>query len=299
MTSSFVSLEGHRLAVASGGAPSDPRPPVLLMPGVVMPAAFWVPNLPTALRDGRRWAALSLPAHAPSGVPPDWRPEAVTLDLFARLGDGAADALWPGELYVAGGYSTGGFAALTTAALRPQRVVGVLAVSAFLDGRWGGLLGAMQRLAQGGPLGAAVFHTASLLNQQFAGVFCAMLGAHAARDVDRERYDATLAAIGPGVREHDPAAMRAFFAGVRALDLTPHVEKIRAPTLVVHGEHDVVPLVEAETAAAEIDDARLVVLPETGHLFFAEAWDAFDAAASGWLRTAAAPERPEAVEAGR
>lgn len=285
----LVSVEGHRLAVLTGGAPADPRPPVVLLPGVVMPAAFWVPHLPTALRDGRRWAALSLPAHAPSEVPPDWRPEAVTLGLFARLVDGAADALWPGEPYVAGGYSTGGFAALCTGALRPDRVAGVLAVSAFLDGRWGGLLGAMQRLARGGPLGAAAFHAASLVNQRLSGVFCATLGAHAARDVDRARYTATLDAIGPDVRRHDVAALRVFFAGVRALDLTPHVGQIAAPTLVVHGERDIVPLVEAETTAAEIDGARLVVLPETGHLFFAEAWDAFDAAASGWL-AAAVPE---------
>ncbi|MEM1115466.1 MAG: alpha/beta hydrolase [Bacteroidota bacterium] len=290
MTDPFVSVEGHRLAVVTGGDASDPRPPVLLMPGVVMPAAFWPPNLPTALRDGRRWAALSLPAHAPSAVPADWRPEAVTLDLFARLADGAARDLWGEMPFVVGGYSTGGFAALCTAAARPERVAGVLAVSAFIDGRWGGLLGVLQRLARGGPLGGALFRAATLANQRLSSVFCAVLGAHAARDVDPERYNATLDAIGPDVRRHDADAMRAFFAGVRALDLTPHLGRITAPTLAVHGARDIVPLVEAETVAAEVDGARLVVLPETGHLFFAEAWDAFDAAASGWLDALSVPE---------
>ena len=278
----FVSAAGHELAVLTGGDPDDPRPPVLLVPGVVMPVEFWPPNLPSALRGGRRWASLSLPGHAPSRLPAGTRPDDIGLATFAALLDDAALALWGAVPYVAGGYSTGGFAALCAAAFRPERVAGVLSVSGFLDGRWGGLLGLMQLFAQGGAPGRAAFRGLSALNRTSRSLFRAVLRTHARRAVDPDRFDATFDAIWPGIRSHDLDDQATFFAAVRQLDLRPRVGRVAAPALVVHGERDIVPRREAEQAARETG-GELVILPRTGHLFFAEAWEAFDRAASGWL----------------
>lgn len=282
-SSRFVTVRGHPLAVIEGGEASDPRPPVVLVPGVLLPAEFWPRNRPAALRDGRRWAALSLPGHWPSTMPAGTTPGDLTLEFFAEVVDEGARQLWGEVPYVAGGYSTGGFAALCAGALRPDRVVGVLAVSAFLDGRWGGLLGLQQRLARGGRLGGALFRLAGRAAPASRRIYRVLFRAHARRAVDADRFEATLGDILPAVRRSDLHDLRTFFAAVRGLDLTSRVAQITAPTLVVHGERDLVPLRQAETMARDIAQARLVVLPGTGHLFFAEAWETFDAETSAWL----------------
>jgi pimeloyl-ACP methyl ester carboxylesterase len=65
----------------------------------------------------------------------------------------------------------------------------------------------------------------------------------------------------------------AFFAGAAAilgildtLDLTPELGKITAPTLVIGGEHDrVFPPEHSRAIAEAIPNARLVIIPDTGH----------------------------------
>jgi len=64
-----------------------------------------------------------------------------------------------------------------------------------------------------------------------------------------------------------------FYAGAAAilgllenLDLTSHLGSITAPALVIAGEHDrVFPVEHSRAIAAAIPDARLVIVPETGH----------------------------------
>lgn len=49
--------------------------------------------------------------------------------------------------------------------------------------------------------------------------------------------------------------------------IAPAAEEIAVPTLIVHGEQDlIVPVAAAQSLAARIPDAQLVVLPETGHV---------------------------------
>ena len=64
-----------------------------------------------------------------------------------------------------------------------------------------------------------------------------------------------------------------FFAGAAAilalldsLDLTPHLGNITAPALVIGGEHDrVFPPEHSRAIADAIPNARLVIVPDTGH----------------------------------
>lgn len=65
----------------------------------------------------------------------------------------------------------------------------------------------------------------------------------------------------------------AYYAGAAAivgllesLDLTPELGKIKAPALVIGGEHDrIFPPEHSRAIAALIPNARLVILPDTGH----------------------------------
>ena len=67
-------------------------------------------------------------------------------------------------------------------------------------------------------------------------------------------------------------------------DSTPMLSTIQIPTLIIHGADDeLVPLSEAQAMQAAIPDARLVVLPNAGHLPNLEQPDAFNAALGEFL----------------
>jgi proline iminopeptidase len=57
-------------------------------------------------------------------------------------------------------------------------------------------------------------------------------------------------------------------------DLLTELANLEAPTLVLHGDHDFVPVSAAEHIAAALPRGRLVVLPACGHFAFLEATDA-------------------------
>jgi proline iminopeptidase len=56
-------------------------------------------------------------------------------------------------------------------------------------------------------------------------------------------------------------------------DLVPKLRALDIPTLVVHGDHDLVPVEVAERLARELPRARLVVLRACGHFAYLEAPD--------------------------
>jgi pimeloyl-ACP methyl ester carboxylesterase len=56
--------------------------------------------------------------------------------------------------------------------------------------------------------------------------------------------------------------------------IRPRLAEIEAPTLVIHGEMDpVFPLDHGRALAAELPNARLLVLPGSGHLVLGPSWD--------------------------
>lgn len=57
-------------------------------------------------------------------------------------------------------------------------------------------------------------------------------------------------------------------------DLLPRIRSLAIPTLVLHGDHDFIPLALARHIADAIPGARLVVVPECGHFSFLEQPDA-------------------------
>ena len=54
-------------------------------------------------------------------------------------------------------------------------------------------------------------------------------------------------------------------------DLFPALRELRVPTLVLHGEHDFIPVELAARIADALPDARLSVLAGCGHFTFLEA----------------------------
>jgi proline iminopeptidase len=72
-------------------------------------------------------------------------------------------------------------------------------------------------------------------------------------------------------------------------DLEPQLRDLRIPTLVLHGEHDLVPVELVRPIAEAIPDARLVVLPGVGHFAFLERPDAVIGEIEPFLRDGPLP----------
>ncbi|MEO6208664.1 MAG: alpha/beta fold hydrolase [Gemmatimonadaceae bacterium] len=134
--------------------------------------------------------------------------------------------------------------------------------------------------------------------------------------------EARAAIAASGLRERDPAAFakRIFELGVagyfanpaRAAELTPFrviarvqesvweslagydltqkLDLVEAPTLVLHGAHDAIPLGSSEMIAEALPHGELVVLDESAHVPYVEGKDAFFAEVRDFLqRTRAQP----------
>ena len=67
-------------------------------------------------------------------------------------------------------------------------------------------------------------------------------------------------------------------------DLTPKLPLIEAPTLVLHGAHDAIPLASSALIADALPRGELVVLDESAHVPYVEGKDAFFAAVRDFLQ---------------
>ncbi len=98
-------------------------------------------------------------------------------------------------------------------------------------------------------------------------------------------HDQQLAIAGP------PHTLSATGAAVAAhlrregFDWRDRYHAIRAPVLLIHGEADALPVAEAEASAALIPNARVVRIPEAGHMPFFEHPEPTFAAALDFLAT--------------
>ena len=65
--------------------------------------------------------------------------------------------------------------------------------------------------------------------------------------------------------ENDKQAYLSSLATVSGWDLEDRLDSITCPTCLISGEHDFFPLALKEAYAKKMPDARLVVIPNSGH----------------------------------
>ena len=56
-------------------------------------------------------------------------------------------------------------------------------------------------------------------------------------------------------------------------DIQDDLKQIKCPTLIVHGDADVIPVYVAEQLSESIDKSKLIILPNVGHYLWIEAPD--------------------------
>jgi len=96
--------------------------------------------------------------------------------------------------------------------------------------------------------------------------------------------DATIASLfTPALTESATGATVAARLRREGYDIAEHVRTIPTPTLVIHGERDLLPLSVAESLAALLPHARLAVVPHAGHMPFWETPEHFFPLVEQWL----------------
>lgn len=170
------------------------------------------------------------------------------------------------------GLSVGGFAALRAALRHPTRVRAlVLADTAASAALWQGrakavVLGPLSRTP------ALRLVVSVVVNQLFG-------------PTARHEQPRLVAEWRQRFLDQDPGSMLAAIRSILARDdVTADLGEIQVPTLVIVGEEDRDPGVPASASlAAHIEGARLVVLPDTGHLTALERPEAFTDLLLGFL----------------
>lgn len=247
-----------RLHVDADGA----GPTLLLAHGFAGSARNFGPQA-RALRD--RWRVLRYDArgHARSDAPDD--PAAYTPDTFTDDLGRVLDT--PG---VVGGLSMGASTALRFALAHPERVRG-LVLAAFPAGARGGGIS-----AQANAFADAIEHD---------GLEAA--GARFAWGPDADRPSARL--IRQGFLEHPPHGLVHTLRGVLARqpsveELAPRLGSLDIPALVIVGDRDAASLGPSRTLSATLPRARLVVVPDAGHVVNLGHPAPFNAALAGFLQ---------------
>lgn len=260
-----------RLHVEDHAPPDPPGEPVLCLTGFAISAAIFEPLLPRYLDAGYRCILYDHRGSGRSAAP--WR-----LTSMAELAWDAVRVLDHVGLESAHvyGVSFGGMVAQELALRFPHRVRGLVLVATTP----GGPASAQPGLRQ---MGAVARGVAGELRSSGHGALAPALFSAGFRAEHPERVAALLPAFG---------AHRAPLHGVAGHwwssvyhDTRARLPRVQAPTLVLHGDDDVMaPLGNARALAARIPDAELAVLSGAGHAAVMEqpqrSFEVFDA----WMR---------------
>lgn len=249
----IVNINGNNLYVFEHGAMSASTPPVVLLHGAVGQYAVWPPQVRRLA--GLHTIAPDLPGHGRSGGAPHSRINDYAADVLAL-----ADALTL-DRFVVAGLSMGGAIAMQIALDAPERVAGLIAVSA---GAWLPVADNLLELLEDDPQAAVKAIASRSFGPQ---------ASHATRQLGRR----LLQGIPPDV-------LAANYRASAAFDVRARLAEIGAPTLVLAGSGDaLLPPSEARSLAEGLPNAEFRLMEGAGHLIPAEFPDETAVVIRGWL----------------
>ncbi|MBI3637623.1 MAG: alpha/beta fold hydrolase [Candidatus Rokubacteria bacterium] len=238
--------------------------PVLLLHGLGSSAGDWERQIPALLT---RYAVLAVDLRGHGRSPRAagaFTVEALADDVARTLGAEGVPAVH------AVGLSLGACVALALALRHPARVRSLTLVNGFA------------RFASAGP-GAALRLAVRLV--LLAAAPMSVVGAHVARGLfPRPEQAADRALAATRLARTPRGVYLAALAALARWDARDRLGDVRCPTLVVVGDRDTtVPRRAAAELVAAIPTARLVVLPDAGHIAVWDAAEAFNRALLAFL----------------
>lgn len=256
-----VHVNGVEIAYARAGS----GPPLVFVHGAASDSRIWGPQL-EALADGFAVIAWDEPgAGRSSDVPPDF-----TLADYADCLAGLLEALELGPAHVAG-LSWGGTVVLELYRRHPELVATLVLADTYAG--WKGSLPEAEVRARVDGLREMLAVGEERFDSALPGLF--------AGDPPAEHVP-LLEATAADVR---PESMRTALLVMADADLCDVLPTIAVPTLLIWGEKDGrSPLHVARQFEEAIPGARLVVIPDAGHVSNLEQPDAFNAAIRDFCR---------------
>jgi len=280
-----VMIDGHKM-VAFGYNESATNTPIILLHGIGLSASFW-PEDGGGLLGSKRWYSLCLPGHYPAAFAEGFRREALTAELVAYLVMCTVHELVGNQPVILIGHSTGGFAALAMAAQYPQQVKAVLSIGGFVQGRWGGPLRLMQEQMRLGTVGEALFRTSWSMVMSSSRIYYYSGGLYAH---NRRAYFAYpdlfshTRRVYADSKQHNVHGLAHYFARMPQTDIQDWLPRISAPTLALTGDQDtIVPPQQAKQIAERVPNAKLVTIPDCGHMVMTEQPKAYQSIVNTWL----------------
>ncbi len=235
-----IDIGGHKI-VAKVFNMDKTGIPVIFMHGVTATIDFWEPVQTPIFKKRFRWYSLSLPGHYPAQFPNEFHKESLTADVITQVLMTAIHELVNDQPVILAGHSTGGFAALSIAASKPEIAAGVISISGFAQGKWTGALGIFQKLARFGIIGRLLFKISFNILASNRWIYRFGVGLYAK---DRKAlysntdFNTVLDIAYQGTKELDLNAMIPYFNRLPDIDITELLSNITSPTLALAGDSD-------------------------------------------------------------
>ncbi len=246
--------------------------------------ASWARELARLARHGR-CVSLDLPGHYPAVAPPGYH--SLSQDELLDLELRAISEIAGGDRVTVVGHSTGGLVALAAAAMLPETVARVIAISPVVWGPLAGVLGLYQRQLRL-PGGYELYWLSYWASQLSLPYIQWCIGQFYSGDPAAYRRNPLAAAAAsvwyPDYCRSDIGSFAALLRALERCDIRPLAARIARPALVVVGARDpVVPVAQARWLAANLPCATLLEIPTAGHLPHWEAAEQVDQAIDAWL----------------
>jgi len=225
-------------------------PPVVLVHGFPLDHAMWDAQV-EALKGEHRVIVPDLRGFGQSGVTEG----TVTMEQFADDVAALLDALDIKEPVVLGGLSMGGYVVFAFVRRHRERLRGLVLCDT--------------RSAPDSPEAAAARHeTAEQVLREGPGSLVDGMPDKLLAPSTREQRPEVAGALRRVIATSDPRGLAAAARGMAGRpDAGPVLPEIGCPTLVVVGHHDLIsPPAEMRAIAAAIPNARLVEVPDAGHM---------------------------------
>ncbi|NNJ09617.1 alpha/beta hydrolase [Chloroflexales bacterium ZM16-3] len=245
---------------------------------------IWAREVARMARYGR-CVSLDLPGHYPASAPPGYR--ALCQDELLDLELRAIREIADGGRVTMVGHSTGGMVALAAAAMLPEVVSRVVAISPVVWGPLAGFLGLYQRqmrLPGGYPLYWLNYRLTQLLPGYLQWGIGSFYSGDPAAYARNPVAAAAMAAWYPDYRRSQIRNLAILLGALGKYDIRPLAAQIACPSLVIVGTRDpVVPVVQSRWLAQNLPCATLLELPRSGHLPHWEAAEQVDQEIDRWL----------------
>ncbi len=261
--------------------------PVLLVHGLGGQWQNWLENIPRIAQE-RRVLALDLPGHGMTGMPRD----KISIQGYGRTVDGFLDALGVDRVDVVGN-SMGGFVSSELAIQFPERVKRLVLVSAAGISNTNFYRApalTIGRIATTLTTITAARHRSMARRPLTRHLALALVARHPSRLAPDLVWEGLMKGAGkPGFED----ALRANLE----YDFRERLPDIDVPALVVWGEKDsVISVRDANEFERLIDDARKVVMEDTGHVPMVERPRAFNDLLMDFLSETGRAEAKEPVD---